>query len=86
MATGKSALEAPTARRDTFLGAVLRGLGVLLPPLLTVVILVWAANTIQLHVFQPVTDGVRDVLVLRLMERQDCARLLRTRREVSRAD
>lgn len=47
----------------TFRGAVLRGMGVVLPPLLTIVIFVWVGNTVQDYVLSPVTAGVREVLV-----------------------
>ena len=46
-----------------FRTAVLRGLAVLLPPLLTVVILVWVINTTRLYVLEPVNTGVRESLV-----------------------
>jgi uncharacterized membrane protein len=60
--------SSPSSRGQAFRGAVLRGLGVVLPPLLTVVILLWIAGTIQVHVFQPVTDGLRNVLVKQLAD------------------
>lgn len=46
-----------------FRSAVLRGSGLLAPPLLTVVIFVWVANTVQEYVLQPVSNGTRDALV-----------------------
>ena len=42
---------------DPFRRAVLRGLGVLLPPLLTIVIFLWAGNTVTTYVFKPL-EGV----------------------------
>lgn len=39
-----------------FRGAVLRGLGVVLPPLLTIVIFLWIAGTVQNYVLKPVTE------------------------------
>jgi uncharacterized membrane protein len=42
---------------------VLGGLGVVLPPLLTVVIFLWVAGTIQQYALEPVTTGARSVLV-----------------------
>jgi uncharacterized membrane protein len=42
--------------------AVLRGLGVLVPPLLTVVILVWVVSTTQHYVLEPVDSGARQAL------------------------
>jgi len=38
-----------------FRGAVLRGLGVVLPPLLTIVIFLWIGGTVQNYVLEPVT-------------------------------
>lgn len=42
-----------------FRRAVIRGLGVLLPPLLTIVILLWIYNTVRLYALEPVESGVR---------------------------
>ena len=42
---------------------VLRGLGVVLPPLLTIVVLIWAWNSIESYVLQPIESGVRSVIV-----------------------
>lgn len=47
---------------------MLRGLGVLLPPLLTIVILVWIWQTVKGYVLEPVTTEVRNLLVLRLAD------------------
>lgn len=49
-------------RHRPFRRAVLRGLGILLPPLLTVVIFLWVGSTVNEKVLQPVTEGARDVL------------------------
>jgi uncharacterized membrane protein len=49
--------------RHPFRRAVLRGLGVVLPPLLTVVIFVWVGSTIRQYVLLPVERGARYVLV-----------------------
>ena len=43
--------------------AVLRGLGVVLPPLLTIVVLIWAWNTIESYVLRPIETGVRNAIV-----------------------
>jgi uncharacterized membrane protein len=43
-------------------GALIRGLGVLLPPLLTIVILVWIWQTVKSYVLQPVTAEIGDVI------------------------
>jgi uncharacterized membrane protein len=46
-----------------FRKAVVRGLAVLFPPLLTVVILLWMINTTWQYVLEPVSSGARAVLV-----------------------
>jgi uncharacterized membrane protein len=46
-----------------FRSAVLRGIGVLLPPLLTVVILVWIINTTRQYLLEPLNTGVREAIV-----------------------
>ncbi len=53
-------------RSRPFRSTVLRGLGVLIPPLLTVVILVWVISTIHFYLLQPVNAGVREAIVWRL--------------------
>ena len=45
-----------------FRRAVLRGLGLVLPPLLTIVIFVWIGSTVNQYVLQPVLGGSRHVL------------------------
>ena len=47
----------------TFRGAILRGLGVVLPPLLTIVVLIWAWNAISNYVLRPMETGVRHGVV-----------------------
>jgi len=55
-----------------FRRAVLRGLAVLCPPLLTVLIIVWAINTTKSYFLEPVTNWVREGLVWHLADvRQD---------------
>lgn len=51
-----------------FRGAMVRGLGVLCPPLLTILIIVWAINTTKSYFFEPVTGWVREGLVLYLAD------------------
>ncbi len=46
-----------------FRRAVLRGLAILLPPLLTIVIFVWVGNTVSDYVLNPMQDRARDILV-----------------------
>jgi uncharacterized membrane protein len=52
----------PTAS-SAFRGAVLRGLGVVLPPLLTIVIFLWIGGTVQTYVLEPVTSGAEKLMI-----------------------
>ena len=52
-----------TSQIPSFRGAVLRGLGVVLPPLLTIVVLIWAWNTIEQYVLGPIESGIRRTIV-----------------------
>jgi uncharacterized membrane protein len=51
------------SRAVSFRGAILRGLGVVLPPLLTIVVLIWAWNTIESYILQPIETGIRGAIV-----------------------
>lgn len=54
---------APEKKRDhPFRRAVLRGLGVVLPPLLTVVIFAWVWSTLRMYILEPVTYGTQSVM------------------------
>jgi uncharacterized membrane protein len=59
----------PSAR--PFRGAMLRGLAVLCPPLLTVLIVVWAINTTKSYFLEPVTGWAREGLVWSLADVRD---------------
>ena len=48
---------------DPFRRAVLRGLAVLLPPLLTIVIFLWVWNTVTDYLLAPMESGARRLLV-----------------------
>lgn len=48
---------------DPFKRAVLRGLAVLLPPLLTIVIFLWIGNTVAKYLLDPVERGAKYLLV-----------------------
>ena len=50
--------------RHPFRSSVIRGLGVITPPLLTIVIFLWAGSIVELYVLQPVTAGLRNGIVL----------------------
>jgi uncharacterized membrane protein len=47
---------------------VLRGLALVLPPVLTIVIFLWMAATVQNYLLRPVTSGARQVLVWSLSD------------------
>lgn len=51
--------------------AVLRGLAVMLPPLLTIVILLWVWNTVQDYVLVPVETGVRHAITWVIADTHD---------------
>ena len=56
----------PPQKHLPFVGfrrAVLRGLGVVLPPLLTIVVLIWAWNTIERYVLSPMETVLRTSIV-----------------------
>ena len=59
---------------DPFRRAVVRGLAVLLPPLLTVVILVWIGNTVANYLLDPLEGAVRRVLIAHYEETAVSAR------------
>ncbi len=50
--------------KHPFRSSVIRGLGVVTPPLLTIVIFLWVGSIVQLYVLQPVTSGLRNGIVL----------------------
>jgi uncharacterized membrane protein len=53
----------PGSRAAGFRRAVLRGLGVVLPPLLTIVVLIWAWTTIESYVLTPIESNLRQAIV-----------------------
>jgi len=58
----------PMGKPRPFRRAVLRGLGVVLPPLLTIVLFLWAWNLISGYVLEPVESGARWVIVQLIWE------------------
>ena len=46
-----------------FRSAVLRGLGIVVPPLMTVVIVLWIVGTVQNYLLEPVNLGARNLLI-----------------------
>jgi uncharacterized membrane protein len=61
-------LEQPAAIRRPFRRAVLHGLGVVLPPLLTIVVFLWAWNLISAYVLVPIEGAARTVIVANLWD------------------
>jgi len=57
-------------RANPYRRAMFRGLGVVLPPLLTLVLLIWAWNAIESYVLRPMETGVRHALVFWISEVQ----------------
>lgn len=55
--------------------ATLRGLGVLLPPLLTIIFFFWAWNTVERAVLEPVEAGARYLIVWSINDTQDDAKV-----------
>ena len=53
----------PRSGLRPFRTAVFRGLGVVLPPLVTIAILLWLGGTIQNYVLEPISAGVQNVVV-----------------------
>lgn len=66
MAKKRNQLGGKTAKQHPFRRAVLRGLGVVLPPLLTIVIFLWVWNTVRDYVLVPLENGTQRVIVLGL--------------------
>src|SRR5688500_7803030 len=62
ISSGVSKLETSRRSPRPFRRAVFRGMDILMPPLLTVVILVWVWTTIEQNVLGPVQNGVRNVI------------------------
>lgn len=57
----------PAASRGAgFRRAILRGLGVVLPPLLTIVVLIWGWNTIETYVLGPIENRIRQAVVWKI--------------------
>ena len=57
-----------SSRAVGFRRAVLRGLGVVLPPLLTIVVLIWAWKTVESYVLHPIESGIRRAIVFGIEE------------------
>ena len=59
------------ANSKPFRQAVLRGLGVLLPPLLTLVFFLWAWSTIEQYILEPVEWTARSIIVWQIADIRD---------------
>ncbi len=51
--------------------AILRGLGIVMPPLLTILLFVWAWNTTENYVLAPMEAGIRNAVVWKLQDIRD---------------
>jgi uncharacterized membrane protein len=68
--TSNQTVRSPTA--PAFRRSVLRGLGVVLPPLLTIVIFLWIGGTVQNYVLEPLTALAQRVVRMAIADiRQD---------------
>src|ERR1700752_2492548 len=65
------AMPAPKKSLGPFRRAVLRGLALLLPPLLTIVIFLWVGHTVAVHLLEPLERTARWVLVDELADIRD---------------
>ena len=62
MAPSKNKATPAAVRLNPFRRAVIRGLGVLLPPLLTIVIFVWIGNTVAVYLLEPLESQARALI------------------------
>jgi uncharacterized membrane protein len=63
-----AAVSPAVAKPRPFRRAVLRGLAIMLPPVLTIVVFLWVASTVQVYVLRPVTNLARESLVWALWD------------------
>lgn len=64
----KAIPKKPATLRRPFRRAVVHGLGVVLPPLLTIVVFLWAWNLISAYVLEPVENAARRLIVTAIWE------------------
>ena len=67
-ASPQPAQSSKPVKARPFRRAILRGLGVVMPPLLTLVLFIWAWATIDSYVFKPIENGIGHVVVLFSMQ------------------
>ncbi|MFW6168927.1 MAG: DUF502 domain-containing protein [Planctomycetota bacterium] len=58
-----------TGKTGPFRRAILRGLGVVMPPLLTLVLFIWAWTTIDSYLLRPTETGLREVIFFVSMQK-----------------
>ncbi len=58
----------PPRRQHPVRRAVLRGLAIILPPLLTIVLFLWAWAQIERYVLEPIEDAARNVIVVSISD------------------
>ncbi len=75
--------ELTSVRPKPFRRAVLRGLAVVLPPLLTIVIFVWVGNTVADYLLEPLETAARRIIVHNIADIKDPAKLEGLRRAES---
>ena len=63
MASSPSPSAPSPPKSRPFRRAVFRGLALILPPILTIVIFLWIFGTVQVYVLKPVTDAAREAIV-----------------------
>jgi uncharacterized membrane protein len=68
MSASDTQSEYTPKRMGPFRRAVLRGLGILLPPLLTIVIFLWIGNTVAYYLLVPMENAARWVMVEKLAD------------------
>jgi len=64
----KKSAATPKSLEHPFRSAVIRGLAVLTPPLLTIVIFIWVGGTVNQYVLRPVTAGLSNAIAWSLMD------------------
>jgi uncharacterized membrane protein len=74
----------PKKNAKPFRRAVLSGLGVVLPPLLTLVVFLWAWSTIQRYILEPVEWTARSIIVWRIIDVVEQPPLATTSKSIKR--
>lgn len=61
--------------------AILRGLGVIFPPLITLIVLVWIVQLVTYYIFEPLRASAREVILWTIQDIKREEQLLRVRRD-----